>query len=295
MKPLVIYHGNCQDGFTAAWAIWLKHPEWEYYPAKHGDSPPDVTDREVYMVDFSYKKPVLIEMAKQAKAITILDHHKTAKEALENITVDEEIQNSGCIVKVIFDMEKSGARLAWEFFHPFERTASYLIDHVEDRDLWRFVWKETQSICAYLFSQPYDFQKWSDIAFELTIPYSRGKIIENGQAILDKQAKDTEELLQNKFRIKIDGFKVWTVNLPYTFSSDADHILDENEPFASTFYFDGKDYIFSLRSRDGGEDVSAIAKKFGGGGHFHAAGFKVGFFNFVYNHAENIYEVYPNE
>ena len=32
--PLVIYHSNCQDGFTAAWAIWKVHPDWEFYPAK---------------------------------------------------------------------------------------------------------------------------------------------------------------------------------------------------------------------------------------------------------------------
>lgn len=294
MKPLVIYHGNCQDGFTAAWAIWLKHPEWEYYPAKHGDNPPDVTDREVYMVDFSYKKPVLIEMAQQAKAITILDHHKTAKEDLESLPFDEEMLKTTCAVHVVFDTKKSGARLAWEFFHP-NYFAPDLIKHVEDRDLWNFRYPETQPICAYIFSQPYSFEMWHLLSNDLSSIAERERIIAWGKAILDKQAKDTEELLQNKFRIKIDGFKVWTANLPYTFSSDAGHILDENEAFASTFYFDGKDYIFSLRSRDGGEDVSAIAKKYGGGGHFHAAGFKVGFFNFVYNHAENIYEVYPNE
>ena len=35
-------------------------------------------------------------------------------------------------------------------------------------------------------------------------------------------------------------------------------------------------YIYSLRSRaDSGIDVSAIAKKYGGGGHKNAAGFKL--------------------
>jgi len=33
--------------------------------------------------------------------------------------------------------------------------------------------------------------------------------------------------------------------------------------------------VFSLRSQEGGIDVSEIAIKFGGGGHKHAAGFKV--------------------
>ncbi len=32
---------------------------------------------------------------------------------------------------------------------------------------------------------------------------------------------------------------------------------------------------FSLRSEEGGQDVSEIAAMFGGGGHKHAAGFKL--------------------
>lgn len=33
--------------------------------------------------------------------------------------------------------------------------------------------------------------------------------------------------------------------------------------------------VFSLRSTDTGPDVSEIAKAYGGGGHAHAAGFRV--------------------
>src|SRR5271165_1552709 len=80
--PLVIYHGNCQDGFCAAWAVWVCHPDWEFYPAKHGDAPPDVAGRIVYMLDFSYKKDVIMAMAAVAEEILILDHHKTAEAEL---------------------------------------------------------------------------------------------------------------------------------------------------------------------------------------------------------------------
>ena len=66
MNPIVIYHSNCADGFTAAWVIWYKHPDWEFYPGKYQEEPPDVTGREVYFVDFSYKRPVILEMAKKA-------------------------------------------------------------------------------------------------------------------------------------------------------------------------------------------------------------------------------------
>lgn len=52
--------------------------------------------------------------------------------------------------------------------------------------------------------------------------------------------------------------------------------LAKNRPFSVT-YRDRKDgkREYSLRSRDGGLDVSVIAKQFGGGGHPQAAGFEL--------------------
>ena len=76
MKPLVIYHGNCADGFGVAWVIWNKHPDWEFYPGVYGEEPPDVIDRQVILVDFSYSYHQLCLMGNVAKSILMLDHHK---------------------------------------------------------------------------------------------------------------------------------------------------------------------------------------------------------------------------
>ncbi len=265
--PICIYHSNCQDGFTAAWAVWKSHPDWEFYPAKHGDPPPDVTGRVVYMVDFSYKRPVILEMAKQTQNITILDHHKTSEADLVDLPSN---------VFVDFNMNKSGARLAWEHFHAGEPVPQ-LVLRVEDRDLWRFHYSDTMAVTAYLFSREYDFDDWSFIFKLAEDKYDREELEGYGNVILQKQAKDTKELLQNKFRMTIGGYDVPVCNLPYTFSSDAGHILAQGEPFGATFYLDGKSAIFSLRSTEEGVDVSEIAKEKGGGGHKHAAGFKVPF------------------
>jgi oligoribonuclease NrnB/cAMP/cGMP phosphodiesterase (DHH superfamily) len=264
--PLVIYHGNCQDGFTAAWAVWLVHPDWEFYPGKYQEEPPDATDRDVYFVDFSYKRPVILEMASKAKTITILDHHASAEKDLVDLP-----QN----VFVHFDMSKSGAHLAWEHFHASE-PVPFLIEFVEDRDLWKFKYPETKTISSALFSEEYDFAVWNAWNQELNRDGADG-FVQAGEAILRKQAKDINELLQNKFRMSIGGYEVWAANLPYTLCSDAGHILAQGEPFGATFYLDGKYAIFSLRSTDDGIDVSEIAKQYGGGGHKHAAGFKVPF------------------
>jgi hypothetical protein len=61
---LLIYHADCFDGFTAAWAYWhYGSPlgEAENYPAKYGTEPPyDLAkDHDVLMVDFSYPRPQL--------------------------------------------------------------------------------------------------------------------------------------------------------------------------------------------------------------------------------------------
>lgn len=261
IKPLVIYHSPCQDGFTAAWAVWKAHPDWEFYPAKHGDPPPDVTDRVVYIVDFSYKRPVLLEMAANAYWIYILDHHKTAQEDL----LGELAPN----VSVQFNMDKSGAHLAWNYFHPEEELPP-IVKMVEDRDLWLFKYSITKAYTAYLFAQPYDFNIWDSISNANTLEI----ITLAGEAILLKQAKDVEELSSNKFRATIGGHEVWCVNVPYTLCSDMGNLLCKGEPFAATFFIDNKlRFVYSLRSDENGLDVSEIAKQFGGGGHKHAAGF----------------------
>lgn len=92
-KPLVIYHGNCADGFGAAWCFWNKYgDEYEFHPGVYQEPPPDVADRDVYLVDFSYKRPGLLEMAKTAESITVIDHHKSAIEDLKRTgRVDGEI------------------------------------------------------------------------------------------------------------------------------------------------------------------------------------------------------------
>jgi len=267
MKPLVIYHSPCQDGFVAAWAVWKKHPDWDFYPAKYdGKIPePDVTGREVFLVDFSYKRPKLLEMAAKAEGITVLDHHKTAQADL--IDLPENIA-------VFFNMEKSGARLAWEYFHS-DKDIPEIVLYVEDRDLWRFQYQETKAISQYLFSHPYDFYTVEGISAALENSEVKKQIISEGDGILRQHNKDVEELIQNRFRMAINGQDVWVANLPYTLCSDAANQMSKGEPFAATYYYDGEGYIFSLRSQEDGLDVSEIAKKYGGGGHKHAAGFKI--------------------
>ena len=73
-RPLVIYHGNCADGFSAAWCFWRKYGTGaDYVAGVYQQDPPDVTGRDVYLVDFSYKRAVVEQMLKTANSVCLID------------------------------------------------------------------------------------------------------------------------------------------------------------------------------------------------------------------------------
>lgn len=262
MKKLCIYHGNCVDGFGAAWAV--RHAlgdDVEFHPGIYGEPAPDCTGREIIMVDFSYKRDVLIEIAEVAKLILILDHHKSAQAELVDLPDN---------VNAIFDMQRSGAMIAWQHFNEDE-PPPFLIEYIQDRDLWKFDLEGTREVQAALFSYPYDFKVWDEL-----MQMDTHRLYTEGKAIERKHFKDIKELIKvGATRDTIAGFDVPVLNAPYFYSSDVGHILGDNEPFAACYHDTPKGRVYSLRSAKEGEDVSVIAAHFGGGGHQHAAGFTI--------------------
>lgn len=275
MKPLVIYHGNCADGFGAAWAIHSKHPDWEFYPGHYGEEPPDVHNRYVILVDFSYSRDQLLLMSNEAKSILILDHHKSAEKDLEEFTGQHfelgKLPTNDIVA--IFDMLESGAMMAWNYFHHNQEPPK-LLQHIQDRDLWQFKLAGTKEISAALFSYPYSFKVWDELMQSDCLSLAC-----EGEAIMKKQTKDIKKLLPQITRhMEIGDVRIPVANLPYQFASEAGAILCKEQPFAATYFDTKAERVFSLRSDaefDYSFDVSEVAKCYGGGGHKHAAGFKV--------------------
>lgn len=285
MKKLCIYHGNCADGFGAAWAV--RHAlgeDVEFHAGHYGNEAPDVTGRDVILVDFSYKVDVIQELSFKANSIIILDHHKSAQEDLSGLEVVKEklgydgffnelgpfcASQNKPLVGALFDMERSGAMIAWDFFH--DDPAPQLLKHIQDRDLWRFELPGTKEIQACVFSYPYEFEVWDNLMKRDTADLAR-----EGEAILRKHMKDVNELIEaSAYRTKIAGYDVPIMNAPYFYSSEAGNIMSQGEPFAACYYEDGAHRKYSLRSQPNGVDVSEIAARFGGGGHKNASGFRI--------------------
>jgi oligoribonuclease NrnB/cAMP/cGMP phosphodiesterase (DHH superfamily) len=223
----------------------------------------------------------------------ILDHHKTAQADLAGFGNDMsgwtspfswgrhmtnviQDQYEGLADKTqytMFDMGRSGAQLAWDFFHA---TASrpVLVDYVADRDLWRFDLLNSREVAAWVFSHTYDFATWDRLTIDLAENWLDA--VSQGEAIERKHHKDIAELLNvTRREMVIGGHRVPVANLPYTMASDAAGAMAQEAPFAACYYDKPGARVFSLRSRgDDGMDVSAIAAIYGGGGHRNAAGFQ---------------------
>ena len=267
LKKLCIYHGNCLDGYGAAWAVRNALGESvEFYKGVHQQPPPDVNGRDVFLVDFSYKKKVLEDMLKTAASVTILDHHVSAEEDLS------ELLKVGKI-KGLFDMNKSGAMLAWQWFNP-DQPPPVLIKYIQDRDLWLFKLDGSREINAALSSYPFDFKVWDKLMASKKNELKALK--RDGEAIERKLQKDIKELIASGVRrMLIAGYDVPVLNASSAYVSDAGHIMSDGEAFAACYWDHPDGRSFSLRSAENGIDVAEVAKKYGGGGHKKAAGFTV--------------------
>lgn len=295
-KPeICIYHGNCDDGFGAAWAIWKRWPNCKFVAGFYGKELPDVTGKNVLFVDFSAKRAYIDALAQVAKSIVIIDHHKTAEADLAPFIFsqsggvcdlnDMPEKIDGMFGKLFeldrppiiafFDQNRSGAVLAWEFAHgiPHNEDPPTMLQLIEDRDLWRFAYEDhTRQFSASLGTYPMDFDVWTDIARN---PH---RLIGEGEVILRAHRANIKKLMAETYFDDVGGYSVPVVNAPYHYASDTAHELLNaypEAPFAACWFRRADGFIqWSLRSEDGRVDVSEIASKFGGGGHRNAAGFQ---------------------
>ena len=298
MKPLVIYHANCTDGFGAAFAAWLKlGDEAEYLPMEYNPSSHEhifCHDREVYILDFSFPKPVMDAIFQHAKRVVWLDHHKTAFEMwckgvpekgwiCQRLNCTED--NPSGNVHIELNNNKSGALLAWEYFHPITKVPK-LIQHIDDRDRWQFKLDGSKELHAALASyQPWTFEMWEAHFLVGNVRFNALK--DEGHAILRAHNQHVQSALKQAktCAIRWDWKEVcgtvgyreavgYSANAPAFLTSDLGHELaNQSGTFGLVWSMAGDGQIHcSLRS-NGDYDVSAIAKAFGGGGHRNAAGF----------------------
>ena len=266
-NPLVIFHSNCLDGFGSAYSAFVHFDvnqgiKAEYVPAAHGDMPPAANGRTVYLLDYAYKRDAMVQLCGQAEKVIVLDHHISAQEDLAGL--DSEFDN----LELQFDMDRSGAVIAWEYFHT--EPVPFLVACVQDRDLWRYEIPASYDLNAALMSHPFTFAGWHAWAND---EQALQTLIDEGKAINRYRAQMIEQHKRGAVMGEIAGYRVPIVNCPRAIVSELLGELAVGQPFAAGYTDKGARRGWSLRSDKDGEDVAHIATLFGGGGHRHAAGF----------------------
>ena len=274
---LIVYHRSCPDGFCAAFIAHKRYPEAKLLARDHGLEPPyaEVKGKDVLVVDFSWRtREQNIEMASCTRSFRILDHHKTAQETLQGLDF------------VTFDMNRSGAGLAWDYLFGKDSINALMdyqglprpwwVNYVEDRDLWRKQLPQTDEVNAYIMTLPYEIQAWEGLTSMKTHEEAAFK----GQGALAHIKHYVREALPHGQKGTLSGYPVLIINALYMNISEVAGELAKLCDGIGIGYFERGDGVmqFSLRSRND-VDVSAIAKELGGGGHKNAAGFQVSVFD----------------
>lgn len=257
MKPLVLYHGQCLDGFASAWVAFQRFGgDGEYHAVQYGEELRwPVDERDVLILDFSFPRARLLEMKAKARSLLVLDHHVTAMEDLAGLDFAH------------FDLARAGCTLAWDWFFPGQ-PRPWLLSYVEDKDLWRWKLEHSQEVSAALQSYSRSFRAWDKI-----LRKGIDALVAEGRPILRYKNRLIETAASRVRLVELEGHRIPVVTC-CVLQSEIGGRLSKDHPFVAIVFESGNRRIWSLRSReDGGVNVAEIAKRRGGGGHPNAAGF----------------------
>lgn len=262
---IVYYHADCMDGAGAAWAARQKFGDAaEYAPVNYNYKSEDlfcVRGKEVYVLDFSFPRTVLEIWIKQAKSLLVLDHHASAKDNLTGLPY------------AVFDMNKSGAMMAWEGFHPGTE-APMVIKHIQDRDLWKFELPGTRELSAYMRTRSASMDTVGFVYLnERAGEKAMGVLYGLGEAILDHIQAQVTEATSRAFKAWLRGTEVLCTTCCSDIASEVGSALAKLSPskIGVIVSLSHRGAGLSIRS-DGGTGARDLAEKCGGGGHGPAAG-----------------------
>ncbi len=265
-RTVILYHGDCPDGFGGAYAAWKKFGDAaEYRPLAYGKPiPDDLAGAHLYFVDFCYEKSVMDALAPTAASFTVLDHHEGTREVVESF------ENS------VYDVNRSGATIAWGYFHPGIPVPA-LLRYVEDDDLFRFLLPDTRAVLCYLTIRPFSFEAWDALAASLEHPTESELLLASARIYAEYFLLLAQEAVEHAKHIRFEGYNCTfaTAHPLKPMKSMVGNLLAKKfPPVALVVSAHPLGMGVSIRG-DGSVDVAAIARKYGGNGHFSSAGFHI--------------------
>ena len=273
MARVCYYHAGCPDGFGAAWAVRYAWGETASYVSRgHDERIERGAHRgdEVAFVDIAPSNGEIANLCDETAALHIVDHHVTARDRIEG---DRDIaaRLRAAAHNAHFDLNFSGAVLAWHYWNP-GKVLPDILGYIEDQDLWRFKLPNSREVNAALASYPMRFATWDRLAdADPERLAGEGRPIVRAQRVTIDRAVDTAQIVRvGEHRIEAVAATTLRPWIGHELATRAAHGV----PCGIVYNIDGKRVDVSIYSV-GDFNVAALATERGGGGHRSASGFSV--------------------
>lgn len=265
-RTVILYHGNCPDGFGGAYAAWKKFGESaEYRPMSYGEpAPADLEGATVYFIDFCYDRERMDAIKDAAGSLTVLDHH----EGVEEVTK--------AMPNYVYDANRSGATIAWSYFHP-DAPVPHLLKIIEDDDLFRFALPDTKAMMSYIGVKPFGFEFWDSLARDLDDPAHAETLLAKVRTYREYFDLLIEQSVERAKLVEFEGHQVYvgqTHPMKPMVSALGNALARKQPPFGLVIQVRTEGIAVSLRG-DGSIDLTEVAKRHGGNGHPNSAAFFV--------------------
>ncbi len=259
---VVFYHAGCPDGFSGAWVARKKFGDKADYIELRFDESIDLDNKEIYFIDIVPKPEILEGVISKNKSVVVIDHHKSNEPTM------------ALLKNFKFEIAKSGAVLAWEYFFP-DKPVPLLLSYVQDVDIWTLKLPSSSEVASYVDSIKQDFDTWDKLVANMDDPNARDEIIKNGKLLNGYKDGIIERLIEHDAQmVEFEGIRTLVVNSPILGSLIGHALTKKLPPIGIIWSESRKEVHVSIRS-DRSVDVSLLAEKYGGGGHKGAAGFRL--------------------
>lgn len=263
----VFYHCADLDGKCAGAVVKRRFPEAKLIGFDYGEKFPwHEVDDVTYMVDVSLP---LVDMSRLNDLTEFywIDHHRVTIDRVEKAVQPKTIRG-------LRSVKSAACELTWNYLFPLEKVP-FAVHLLSLYDIWNhenFMVLPFQYGARLLDLNPYNQKIWTKL-FKLEESDSMvDELLEKGRTVLFylKQA-DAEFCKKAGFEVTFQGKFCLALNCSACSSKVFDSVEKDKYEVFIVFKFVKKNWIVSLYSEK--VDVSLMAVKFGGGGHFGAAGF----------------------
>ena len=285
IKRLGIYHSKDTDGHFSGAVLKYKYPDielrgWDYKDEVPSFETMDGFD-EIILIDVTFPFDILQELGTKTK-LTVIDHHVSFKKQVDNHlqighdVVTDELKS--ITFEYIYDDKLSACELGFKYYFGY---IPPIIELVGKYDTWRAngtsEWETVVLPMKYYLygkvNKPDDVKNyWFDKYSGDTVDI----MLEIGESIMEYERKmDESKTNSYAFEREAYGLRALCINTNFMSSETMMTKFDSSKhDIMIGFAYNGNNWGVSLRSIEGGVDVSQIATVRGGGGHSQSAGFQ---------------------